>query len=106
MPDSTYVPIAEMEKLLVVDIEKESTELNSFLKKYNIKLEQHQYDALVSFTHQYGQYWWTKEPPKVLPQFIIDGNGVYDPQEVERIFAMHNDKSRRAKEASVFNYGY
>jgi hypothetical protein len=67
---------------------------------------QHQFDMLVSFTHQYGNKWWTKTPEKVLPKFIREGQGSYNPDDVIRIFDKHDDKARRAVEANIFNNGY
>lgn len=80
--------------------------VNDFLEKNKIVLTQNQFDALVSFTFQYGENWWTKTPEKKLPQFIREGNGIYEPEEVEEIFGLHDSPSRRAIEAEVFIYGY
>ena len=79
--------------------------VNDFLDKNNVKLNQHQFDALVSFTHQYGENWWTKTPEKVLPKFIRQGNGSYTEADVRSTFALHDDPKRRAVEAEVFING-
>ena len=74
-------------------------------------LQQHQFDALVSFTYQYGQDWWTQkdeygELRRELPKFIRNGKGVYEPMEVMKVFLLHDYKARRTKEAEVFINGY
>jgi hypothetical protein len=45
-------------------------------------------------------------PEKVLPKFMREGQGSYNPNDVIRIFDMHDDKDRRAIEANIFNNGY
>lgn len=54
----------------------------------------------------YGGEWWQLDPEKVLPKFIREGAGIYDPAEVIRIFKMHDDAERREQEAEIFNNGY
>ncbi|MDR2025759.1 MAG: hypothetical protein LBQ71_21495 [Hungatella sp.] len=76
----------------------------NFINKNNITLKQNQFDALVSFTYNYGVDWWDKD--KVMPNFIRDGKGVYDPAEVRRVFGMHDNSTRRLEEAEVFINGY
>ncbi|MDE6950423.1 MAG: hypothetical protein K2P64_05855, partial [Lachnospiraceae bacterium] len=105
VPDSSYMPIEEAKKLMMPDIEKCETALNDFLLKNGIKLNQNQFDALISFSYQYGENWWTKEEKK-LPEFLLGGKGTYDEEEVRRVFALHDNKDRRAIEAEVFINGY
>lgn len=102
---SSYMPIEEAKELLDVDIIKFENTLNDFLFDNNIKLNRNQFDALVSFSYQYGENWWTKEGKK-LPELIIEGKGTYDEEKVREVFALHVDKERRAKEAEVFINGY
>lgn len=102
--NSTSVPIDVVDKLFREDIKKGEEVVNTFLYNNNIKLQQHQFDALVSFTHQYGISWW--EMDKVLPNFIKKGEGTYNPEDVRDVFLMHSDKERRAVEAEVFINGY
>ena len=80
--------------------------VSNFLELHQITLQQHQFDALVSFTYQYGPNWWTQVPEKKLPELIRTGKGVYDPAEVIRVFLLHDDPDRRRKEAEVFINGY
>ena len=95
---SSYMPIEEVKELYAIDLKEDEEAVNSFLSTYDIKLSQNQFDALVSFTHQYSTGWWTREPEKQLPKFIREGKGTYE-EEVRRIFALHDDKKRRAIEA-------
>ncbi len=57
---------------------------------------------LVSFSHNYGDNWWTITPEKVLPKFIREGKGNYNPNDVIRIFKMHDNPDRRTQEANIF----
>lgn len=92
--------------LHAIDLKGDEEVVNSFLSTYDIKLSQNQFDALVSFTHQYSTGWWRKGPEKQLPKFIRGGKGTYEEEEVRRIFALHDDKKRRAIEAEAFINGY
>lgn len=78
--------------------------VNDFLETNELQLSQNQFDVLVSFTYQYGAGWWKMD--KVMPKFIRDGKGVYDPDEVRKVFSMHDTPDRRAIEAEVFINGY
>lgn len=105
VPDSSPVPIAEVMRLYKEDLSGSVKAVNVFLSTHEISLKQHQFDMLVSFSHNYGDGWWSKTN-KVLPKFIIEGKGNYDPKEVIRIFEMHSNKERRTQEAIIFNNGY
>ncbi len=106
VPNSSYVPMEKVLELLAKDLKKEEDAVNLFLEINHISLNFHQFDALVSFTHQYGVGWWFFEEEKQLPKFIRTKNGDYDPNEVEYVFSLHDYKERRAEEAKVFNVGY
>jgi len=80
--------------------------VDSFLSKHHIILEKHQFDMLVSFTYNYGSNWWTRVPEKVMPRFIREGNGVYNPAMVMEIFEMHENIDRRREETKIFSNGY
>ena len=102
---SSYMPMDEAIKIYKEKLSEYEDAVNDFLKNNGeIMLEQHQFDALVSFTYQYGKNWWTKD--KVMPNFIREGNGVYDSDKVREIFGMHDNPSRRAIEAEVFINGH
>lgn len=102
--NAELVPIDTAEKLLKEDLEVAEDAVNAFLNNNGILLNQAQFDVLVSFTHQYGANWWSKEPEKKLPLFIKEGD--YSPEKVREVFGLHDDKTRRAKEAEVFINGY
>ena len=104
VPGSTYMPIEEAKALYAVTAPTYEAGVRKFLEDNSIVLKSNQFDALVSFTYNYGIYWWDED--KVMPNFIRNGNGVYDPDEVRRIFAMHDNPDRRAIEAEVFINGY
>jgi len=104
--NSSYISLQKADDLLSEDLKSAEDAVNDFLDNNNVKLNQHQFDALVSFTHQYGENWWTKTPEKVLPKFIRQGNGNYAEADVRNTFALHDDPKRRAVEAEVFINGY
>lgn len=56
-------PITEEEALALLDAEMSNYEIpvNKFIKKYGLKLEQHQYDALISFSYNCGTGWTLEE---------------------------------------------
>ncbi len=101
---SSYMPVKEETVIYNNKLKDYVNAVNDFLKSNNIRLNQNQFDALVSFTYQYGTNWW--ELDKVLPEYIRQGKGTYAPDEVRKIFNMHDDPARRAKEAEVFINGY
>jgi len=104
VPNSIAMPIAVETPLYETKLKDYEDAVNNFLNKNNITLKQNQFDALVSFTYNYGVNWWDKD--KVMPNFIRDGEGVYDPEEVRRVFGMHDNPTRRLAEAEVFINGY
>lgn len=105
VPGSSYLPMELVYEIYMRDLDEFIIALNTFLADNNIELTQYQFDALVSFTHQYRKEWWGMED-KLLPNFIKDGNGTYDPDETMEVFLAHDDKKRRKKEAELFIYGY
>ena len=102
--NAKLVPINMAEDILKEDLRVAENAVNAFLQKNGILLEQAQFDALVSFTHQYGANWWSIEPEKKLPIFIKEGD--YSPDKVREVFGLHDSKTRRAKEAEIFINGY
>lgn len=109
VPGSVYMPIDEAQKLLEEDLTDAEDALNDFLSRNmdkEIILEQNQFDALVSFTHQYGTNWWNEEyENRELPRLLLEGR-YENNEEVKRVFSLHEDKDRRAIEAEVFVNGY
>ena len=89
-------------ELLKSDLKRFEDVVNKSIK---YPIEQNQFDALISFTHQYGAGWWKKEDKK-MPTFIREGKGEYDAEEVRNVFKLHDDEKRRAAEAEVFINGY
>ncbi|MDR1773215.1 MAG: hypothetical protein LBS02_21650 [Hungatella sp.] len=104
IPNSKAMPIDVETPLYETKLKDYENAVYNFINKNNITLKQNQFDALVSFTYNYGVDWWDKD--KVMPNFIRDGKGVYDPAEVRRVFGMHDNSTRRLEEAEVFINGY
>lgn len=109
VPGSAYMPIEEAESLLREDLTDAEDALNEFLNRNadkEIILEQHQFDSLISFTHQYGAGWWDESHEnRELPRLLLEGR-YKDAEEVRRVFELHETKDRRAVEAEVFINGY
>ena len=51
---------ADAEALLKKDLSSREKAINSFVDKYKLKLQQHQFDALVSFTYNCGTGWMSE----------------------------------------------
>ena len=102
----------EAEELLRGHAAEMEVKLNTFLKKYDIRLEQHQYDALMSLTYNLGTSWIN--PSYRLCQYLMDGIDRYSEAEVVNCIATwcHSDRTpvhglalRRLREAFLFLYG-
>jgi GH24 family phage-related lysozyme (muramidase) len=105
VPNSTHMPLEECVELLAERVETVfEKSLNNFLNTNQIELKQHQYDAILSFTYQYGQNWLTLQPEKEMTKFLKRGD--FSPEEVMRVFLLHDDKERREEEALIFINGY
>lgn len=83
--------------------------LNSFLKTNNIYVTQNQYDALISFTYNFGAYIWQREP--TIAKYLKDGIENYTDQQIADAFGLWVNAGgvtvqglvdRRAAEAKYF----
>ncbi|WP_159081753.1 glycoside hydrolase family protein [Paenibacillus sp. CAA11] len=97
-------------KLYEKDIQKFIKSVNEFQSKYNLKLTQNQFDALVSFTYNLGENIW--EGKTTLKSLIVSGK--YTDQELKEAFGRFCKAdgkrsrglyNRRIDEAEVFLYG-
>ena len=102
---------AEADKLLRDKIATYMNGLNSFLSKYDIPVNQNQYDALLSFTYNLGQNIWTRDKSSfTLKRLLISGD--YTAEEIKDAFYMWRHAGgkeleglakRRLREAALFN---
>lgn len=60
--------------------------LNSFLKKNNIYVTQNQYDALMSFTYNFGAYVWEQNP--TIAKYLKNGIEKYTDKQIADAFGM------------------
>ncbi|MHB9096029.1 MAG: RHS repeat-associated core domain-containing protein [Eubacteriales bacterium] len=98
----------EADALFATDVKRmEDTSLKPLLIDNNIKLNQHQYDALVSFTFNRGEYYWGQIEKNgkhhALAQAILDGD--YNSKKIMDAFMTYVNKTRRKQEANMFLYG-
>lgn len=104
----------EAQKLFDKDVEKMiTTSFESFLKRYNIQLTQHQFDAMLSFTFNMGENIWSDNPDssaEIMKNFLIKGD--YSEEATRKAFSMYmgskaNDGhiARRNDEINMFLYG-
>ena len=69
---TTYLSEAEAHELLLFVLEGMEKKLDSFLNKYSIAVNQHQYDALMSFTFNLGSNWMSENTR--LGEVLVDGH--------------------------------
>jgi len=69
---TTYLSEEEAHELLLFVLEEMETKLDTFLSKYNIRVNQHQYDALMSFTFNLGTNWMNNTTR--LGEVLVNGN--------------------------------
>ncbi len=96
------------------DLKKAESQVNSFLNKNNITVNQNQFDALVSFTFNLGNI-WIQEEPFQLRTYLINGVSNYTSSQITAAFTNWNKGSnhkvmegltrRRKAEAELFLSG-
>lgn len=83
--------------------------LNSFLSKNDIYVTQNQYDALVSFTYNFGAYVWDRDP--TIAKYLKNGINKYTDKQIADAFGLWVNAGgvklqalvdRRAAEAAYF----
>ncbi|MBR5516271.1 MAG: S-layer homology domain-containing protein [Clostridia bacterium] len=103
----------EASALILATMPSYEANLDSFLTKYNIKVSQKQYDALVSFTYNFGNPWvrWDEFDLKTI---LINGAHRSTPEAIKNAFGQFVKAggnvlpglvSRRAREAELFIEG-
>ena len=101
---------AEASALLAQKMASYEAKLDEFLTKYNIKVNQNQYDALVSLTYNLGNP-WKKYDEFDLKTILINGAEKYSAQQIKDAFAVFCKAGgqvlsglvkRRAAEAELF----
>lgn len=106
----------EAHVILLSDIQiARKASLDQFLKENNIKLNQYQYDALLSFTINMGEYIWDEEQVgskgESIRKALIEGGrqGYFSSQKMEEVFVLYQSggllRDRRLREANLFNEG-
>ena len=85
--------------------------VNKFMKSYEVKLNQNQFDALVSFSYNCGAYVWNKSLDDfTLKRLLVEGN--WTEEEITEAFLMWVKAGgqvlsalvkRRTREATLFN---
>ena len=101
---------AEASALLVTRMASYEAKLDSFLDEYNIKVNQNQYDALVSFTYNLGNP-WKRYDEFDLKTILINGAEKYCAEDIKNAFGqfckaggkvLSGLVKRRAAEAELF----
>lgn len=97
-------------QLLVKKLPSYESGLNSFLKSNNIYVTQNQYDALISFTYNFGAYVWNQNP--TIAKYLKKGIEKYTEKQIADAFGLwvkaggqvlQGLVDRRAAEAKLFN---
>lgn len=98
--------------LLVDALARKEEDVNEFLADYDIRVDQQQFDALVSLTYTLGTQWIN--PSYRLCSYLIDGIEHYTEEEVVNAIGtwchqgtdvLHHLALRRLREAYLFLYG-
>ncbi len=106
------ISMADADLLMRMDVSEKEASVNRFLQKYNITVNQNQFDALVSLTYNLGEQWM--DPKYRLCAYLISGIDAYSELEIVNAIATwcHQGKdvvtglvSRRLREAMMFLYG-
>lgn len=112
-PDRATITVAEAETLLRTQIVKYEGYVNTFLNKYSITINQNQFDALVSFTYNFGNVWVSYGDFR-LKTYLINGVDKYTNEEITDAFTAWCHAGgqvlpglviRRQKEAAYFLSG-
>lgn len=102
------IPEREAALLLKEMADSNNVQLNNFLEKYKIELNQNQFDALASISYNLGGYIWTN-PQNTLRNTLIEGN--YTKERLTEVFGLYCYASgqrlealyqRRMREAAIF----
>ena len=64
---------AEAQKLLEKEIKSYENSVNKFINKYDLEMNQQQFDALVSFTYNVGGNWTSGASSQLFTQYVIAG---------------------------------
>lgn len=112
-PAIVSVTVAEADALLRTQIVKYEGYVNTFLSSNSITINQNQFDALVSFTYNFGNV-WVNHGDFRLKTYLIDGIEKYTAQEITDAFTAWCHAGgqvlpglviRRQKEAAYFLSG-
>lgn len=96
------------DQLLEQDVTSFENYVNAFSKKYNVDLNQNQFDALVSFTYNVGPKWTYGS---TIATYLINGVKNYTEAQIRNAFGMWNKSGgkvlagltrRRNEEATLF----
>lgn len=106
----------EADHLLRLRLQEFEEKLDAFLEKNRIQLTDNQYDALMSFTYNNGEYWMSEKSPSRLASLLISGRysvnelasayGIWCHVETSSGMQIHTGLiERRLRELSLFFYG-
>ncbi|MCL2070828.1 MAG: peptidoglycan DD-metalloendopeptidase family protein [Oscillospiraceae bacterium] len=110
VPKGMIITTATAEELLRNDVIKYQNAVNTFLNNNKIKLNQNQFDALVSFTYNLGTGAWVGSGVAPSMQSFVK-NGKYTKSEATRVFGLYVKSNgttlqglvtRRKEEADLF----
>ena len=99
-------------RLFRKDLEDAAQKVNDYADTYGIELEQHQFDALVSFTYNLGSSWMNENYK--FSSYLIDGLEYYDEIDILDAYVVwchvgknvdHGIAERRIAEAMLLLYG-
>lgn len=102
----------QAEERLRREIGNTEYQVNKFARQNGLKLNQNQFDAMVSFAYNVGEYIWFTSDFFTLRNYILDGIGNHSAADFEYAFGLYCKAGgqvldglvrRRAAEAALFN---
>ncbi len=112
--EGQYISESDASQLIKDIIYKYENSVNAFAKEYSIDLNQNQFDALVSFTYNLGEYYWkisTYENSTIKRMLIDMPTKGYDKDQMIETFCLYCHAggeflpglyNRRAREGALF----
>lgn len=105
---SSFMRIADAEELKRTTLVRFESAVNDFLELHDVRVTQYQFDVLVSFTYNFGEFVWTLPANQNWRINVLIRNGPpFNPAEVRNAFnGFTQNHERRRAEGEIFINGH